>query len=102
IPLFPYTTLFRTTEEGVAVGGQHFKLLLAVDVGNLDDRHVEGTATEVIHGDLAVLAVGLVHAIGKGGRGRLVDDALDVETGNTAGVLGRLALRIIEVGRYGN
>ncbi len=29
-------------EEGVAVGRQHFELLLAVDVGDLDDRDVEG------------------------------------------------------------
>ena len=43
-----------TAEEGVAVGGQHFELLLAIDVGDLDDRDVEGAAAEVIDGDLAV------------------------------------------------
>src|SRR3546814_7081515 len=82
--LFPYTTLFRSilaqvdalvlvelvdqvvddalvevlaAEEGVAVGRQHLELLLAVDVGDLDDRHVEGAAAQVVHGDLAVAAV---------------------------------------------
>src|SRR5690606_15558217 len=34
-----------------------------------------------------------------GGR-RLVDDALDVETGDAAGILGRLTLRVVEVGGH--
>ena len=89
-------------EEGVAIGGQHLELLLAVDVGDLDDRHVEGAAAEVVHGDLAVLGVALVEAVGQRGRGRLVDDALDLEPRDAAGVLGRLALRVVEVGRHGD
>src|SRR3546814_3532304 len=83
-------------EEGVAVGRQHLELLLAVDVGDLDDRHVEGAAAQVVHGDLAVAAV-LVQAIGQRGRGRLVDDALDVQAGDLARVLGRLALGVVAV-----
>src|SRR3546814_3543609 len=51
-------------EEGVAVGRQHLELLLAVDVGDLDDRHVEGAAAQVVHGDLAVAAF-LVQAVGQ-------------------------------------
>ena len=86
-------------EERVAVGGQHFELPLAVDFGDLDDRHVERAAAQVVHGDLAVLA-GLVEAVGQRGRGRLVDDALDVEAGDAAGVLGRLALLVVEVRRH--
>jgi hypothetical protein len=89
-------------EEGVAVGRQHFELLLAVDVGDLDDRDVEGAAAQVIHGDLAVALVGLVQAESQRGRGRLVDDALDVQARDAAGVLGRLALRVVEVGRHGD
>ena len=80
-------------EERVAVGRQHFELLLAVDVGDLDDRDVERAAAEVVHRDLAVALACLVEAEGERGRGRLVDDALDVEAGDAAGVLGRLALR---------
>jgi hypothetical protein len=78
-------------QEGVAVGGQHLELALAVDVRDLDDRHVEGAAAEVVDGDLAIGAL-LVEAVGQRGRGRLVDDALDVEAGDAAGVLGGLAL----------
>ncbi|EON15887.1 NAD-specific glutamate dehydrogenase [Cupriavidus sp. GA3-3] len=89
-------------QEGVAVGRQHFELLLAVHVRDLDDRDVEGAAAEVIHGDLAVALLVLVHAERQRGRGRLVDDALDVEAGDAAGVLGGLALRVVEVGRHGD
>ena len=87
------------TEEGVAVGGQHLELLLAVDVGEVDDRDVERAAAEVIDGDLAVLVAALVEAERERSRRRLVDDPLDVEAGDAAGVLGRLALAVVEVGR---
>ena len=78
-------------EEGVAVGREHLELALAVDLGDLDDRDVESAATEIVDRDLAV-ATRLVEAIGQRSRGRLVDDALDVESGDATGVLGRLAL----------
>src|SRR5262249_52300025 len=58
-------------------------------------------ATQVVHGDLAVLAR-LVLAIGEGCRCRLVDDALDLQARDAAGVLGRLALGVIEIRRYGD
>ncbi len=96
----PHVEIFAA-EEGVAVGGEHFELVLAVDFGDLDDGDVEGAAAEVIHGDLAV-ALDLVHAEGQRRRGRLVDDALDVEAGDLAGVLGGLALRVVEVGGHGD
>ncbi|MCY1211317.1 NAD-specific glutamate dehydrogenase [compost metagenome] len=85
----------------VAVGSQYFELVLTVDFGDLDHRHVEGTAAQVIDDD-GVVALGFVHAIGQRSRSRLVDDALDVQTGNTAGILGGLALTVVEVGRNGD
>jgi hypothetical protein len=92
-------------EERVAVGREDLELLLAVDVGDLDDGDVERAATQVVDGDLAValalLAV-LVEAEGESRRGRLVDDPLDVEAGDAAGVLRRLALRVVEVGGDGD
>ena len=44
-----------------------------------------------------VWSVLLVEAVGERRRGRLVDDAEDVEAGDLAGVLRRLALRVVEV-----
>jgi len=81
----------------VAVGGTH----LEDAVPELEDRDVERPAAEVVDGDLAV-RLPLVEAVGERRGGRLVDDALDLETGDAAGVLGRLALRVVEVRRYGD
>ena len=55
------------TQEGVAVGGQHFKLLFAVHVCDFDDGHVKGATAQVVHRYLAGTL--LVHAreIGKPG-----------------------------------
>ena len=87
-------------QERVAVGGQHFELHLAVDVGDLDDRDVERAAAQVIDGDLAVALAVLVEAERERRGGRFVDDALDVQARDAAGVLGGLALAVVEVGRH--
>ena len=81
---------------GVAVGGLHFEDAVA----DFEHRDVERAAAEVIHGDLLVLL--LVETVGeRGGRG-LVDDAEDFEAGDLAGVLGGLALGVVEVGGNGD
>jgi len=72
--------------------------LLAVHLGDLDDGDVEGAAAQVIHRDFAVAFL-LVHAEGERSRGRLIDDALDFQPGDAAGILGGLALAVVEVGR---
>ncbi len=83
-------------EVGVAVGG----LDLEDAVAQLEDRDVERAAAQVVDGDLLVVL--LVQAVGQGRRGRLVDDPLDLEAGDPAGVLGGLALGVVEVGRNGD
>ena len=80
-------------EEGVAIG----RLDLEHPVADLEDRNVERAAAEVIDGDRAGFL--LVEAVGERRRGRLVDDAQDLEAGDLAGVLGRLTLRVVEIGR---
>ena len=83
-------------EVGVAVGGAHLEHAL----GQLEDADVEGAAAQVVDGDLLVLLA--VEAVGQRRRGRLVDDALDVEAGDATRVLRRLSLGVVEVGRDGD
>ena len=75
----------------VAVRGLHLEDALA----ELENRDVEGSAAGVP--DENRLVVLLVEAVGERCRGRLVDDADDVEAGDLAGVLRRLALSVVEV-----
>ena len=79
-------------EEGVAVGRLH----LEDAVADLEDRDVEGAAAEVIDRDGAGRL--LLETIGQRSRRRLVDDAQHLEAGDLAGVLGGLALGVVEIG----
>ncbi len=81
----------------VAVRGLHLEVAVSLE---LEHGHVERPAAEVEHEDRLVGV--LVQVVGERGRGRLVDDPQDVEAGDLAGVLGRLALRVVEVGRDGD
>ena len=83
-------------QECVAIG----RFDLEDAVADFEDRDVEGAAAEIVDGDLAGLF--LVEAVGERRRRRLVDDAQDLEAGDLAGVLGRLALGIVEIGRNGD
>jgi hypothetical protein len=83
-------------EVGVTVGG----LDLEDAVAELQDRDVEGAATEVVDDDFFFGF--LVEAVGEGGGGGLVDDALDLEAGDFAGVFGGLSLGVVEVGGHGD
>src|SRR5438067_6390223 len=83
-------------EMGIAIG----RLDLEDALADLQHGHVIGAAAEVEDEDLLILL--LVEAVGERRRSRLVDDADDVEAGDFAGVLGRLPLRVVEVGRHGD
>ena len=83
--------------EVVVAGG---RLDLEDAVADLEHRHVERAAAEVEDEDRLVGL--LVEPVRERGRGRLVDDALDVEAGDLAGVLRRLALVVVEVRRDGD
>ena len=81
-------------EEGVAIGGAHFKHAVA----DFKNRYVEGTTAQVINSDGAVAA--LVHAVSQSRSGWLVDDAQHFKASNLACVLGGLALSVVEIGRH--
>ena len=75
----------------VTGGSQH----LEDAVGDLQEGDVERTAAQVE--DQNALVVLLVHTVGQSGGGRLIDDTLNVQTGDLARVLGSLTLSVGEV-----
>ena len=76
-------------EAGVAVGGQNFDDAVA----DVQDGDIERAAAQVVDHDL--LLGFLIDAVGQRGCGRLVDDTLDFQTRDLAGVLGRLTLGVV-------
>ena len=86
------------TQVGVAVRG----LNLENAVAELEYGDIEGTAAQVVHGDGLFLLGVLIETEGERRGGRLVDDALDLEAGDLSGILGRLALRVVEIRGDGN
>ena len=69
-------------------------------IAHVEDRDVERAAAEIEDQDGLVFL--LVEPVGERGGRRLVDDPQHVQPGDLAGVFGRLALRIVEVGRDGD
>merc|ERR1719395_262857 len=82
-----------TAQVGVAVGRND----LEHAVVDGQQRHIEGAAAQVVDED--VLLRLLVEAVRDSRRRRLVDDAEHLHAGDGAGILRRLALRIVEVRR---
>ena len=41
----------------------------------------------------------MVEPVGEGGAGRLIDDPFDIQPGNPSGILGRLTLDVVKIGR---
>ena len=81
-------------EMGVAVRRHHLEET-ALDC---QERHIEGSAAKIEDEHVATtLLAQLVEAVGDGRGGRLVDDAQDVQAGDQTGILGRLALTVVEV-----
>lgn len=81
-----------TTKMGVTGGSQD----LEDTVVDGEEGHIEGSTTEIVDDDLGLSTL-LVETVGDGGSGRLVDDTKDLETSNSAGILGSLALSVVEV-----
>ena len=76
-----------TTQVGVTVGG----LYLEHAVTQLKDRDIERTTTQVEHSN-ALVAVVLVKTVSQSSCGGLVHDALHLQSGDFASLLGGLAL----------
>jgi hypothetical protein len=83
-------------EEGVAVGRLHLEHAVA----DLQDGDVERCRRRGRRRRSSCPRSSPVHRRGR--RGRLVDDAQHVQAGDLAGVLGGLALGVVEIGRDGD
>ena len=90
------------TKEGIAIGREYFKLHFTIDIRNFDDGDIKSTATEVIDRNLAIALATFVQTKRKCRCGRLVDDAFDIQTRDTAGIFGGLTLCVVEISRHGN
>ena len=89
-------------QERIAVRRQHFKLLVAVHVRDINHRNIERAAAQVVHRDLAIGSPRLVQTEGQRRSRRFVDDALHFETGDAARVLRRLTLAVVKIRRHRN
>src|SRR5262249_12427585 len=86
-----------TAQVGVTVGRLHLNHTFA----DFKNRNVEGASAEVIHSDGFFFFV-FIQAVGNGRRRWLIYDTFHVQACNLARVLGRLALRVIEIRRHRN
>ena len=80
----------------VAVGRQHFEDAVVQP----QDRNVERAAAQIVNRDDAFFA--LVETVGQRRGGRLIHQAQDFEAGDAAGVLGGLALGVVEIRGHGD
>src|SRR3989338_249800 len=64
---------------------------------NFQHGNIKRTSAEVIDNYLLVLL--LVETISQGGRGRLIDNTLHIESGNLTGIFSGFSLRVIEICR---
>jgi len=85
-----------TTKMGITSGGDN----LENAVVDGQKGNIEGTATKIVDDD--VLFTLLVQTVGDSRGGRLIDNTLNVETGNGTGILSGLTLGVVEVGRNGD
>ena len=79
-------------QERIAVGRLHLEHAVA----DLEDRDIERAAAEIVDGDDSGLLA--LEAVGERRRGGFVDDAQHFEAGDLTRILGRLALRVVEIG----
>ena len=77
------------------------RLHLKDAVADFKYRDIKGAAAKIKDEDRLVGGL-FIEPVGKRGRGRLVDDPLHIEPRDFAGVLGRLALVVVEVGGDGD
>src|SRR4051812_2652907 len=82
-----------TTEVSVTSSGLDLEDTLL----NGEERDIEGASTKIEDEDVLLTLLLLVKTVGNGSGSGLVDDTENVEASNQTGILGGLALRVVEV-----
>lgn len=80
----------------VSIGGFY----LEYAIPNFQDGYIKGSSAQVEYGDLLIVL--LIQPVCQGCRRRFIDDPLDVQSCDLAGILCGLALAVVEIGRHGN
>ena len=70
---------------GIAIGGFHFEYAIA----QFQYGDIKGTSTQVKDSDLQIGTL-LIKSVSQGGRCRLIDDPLDLKSGDLTGFFGGL------------
>ena len=81
---------------GVTAGGLHIEHPL----GDAQHGHIKGATAQVKHQH--PLDSAAIEAVGQGCRGGLIEDPLNADPSQAAGIAGGLALGVVEVGRHGD
>src|SRR5262249_43566231 len=84
----------------VAVGGQNLINVPLPCGDELEDGDVERSAAQIVNGDLATLL--FVQAVGERRGGWFVHQRKALQARELAGVLGRLALGVVEISGHGD
>ncbi len=87
-----------TPEKRITIGREHLEGVLAIRLGDFDDRNIKRAASQIVNRDRGVTGL-LVHSISQRCRGRLIDDSLHLKAGDLARIFGCLTLGIVEIGR---
>ena len=76
------------------------RLYLEYTLAQLQNGDIKCSTAEIEYSDLFIFL--LVKAVGQRRRGGFVDNTPHIQTGDLAGILGGLALGIVEIGRHGD
>jgi hypothetical protein len=87
-----------TTKMSITSGRENLK----DTVVDGKEGYIESSTAEIIDDDLRLATLLLVETIGDGGGGRFVNDTENVEASDDSGVLGSLALSVVEVSGDGD
>ena len=88
-------TIVEVLSSKMGVSG--CRLHLENSIFNGQDRHIEGTTTEIENQNVSLSSDFLVETVGDGSGCGFVDDSQDVETGDGSCILRGLSLGIVEV-----